>query len=38
MLELRAATDQDIPAITAIYDHYVTHTAVSFEKSGRAIP
>ena len=31
MLELRAATDQDIPAITAIYDHYVTHTAVSFE-------
>lgn len=31
MFTLRPATSADAPALTAIYDHYVTHTAVSFE-------
>ena len=31
MFTLRPATSADAPTLTAIYDHYVTHTAVSFE-------
>lgn len=31
MVTIRAATSADVPALTAIYDYYVTHTAVSFE-------
>ena len=31
MFTLRPATSADAPALTAIYAHYVTHTAVSFE-------
>ena len=31
MVTIRAATSTDVPALTAIYDYYVTHTAVSFE-------
>lgn len=31
MLEIRAAKEEDVPALVAIYDHYVKHTAVTFE-------
>lgn len=31
MFTLRPATSADAPDLTAIYAHYVTHTAVSFE-------
>lgn len=31
MVTIRAATSADVPALTTIYDHYVTRTAVSFE-------
>jgi L-amino acid N-acyltransferase YncA len=32
-VELRAATAGDAPAIAAIYNHYVLHTAISFEEA-----
>jgi phosphinothricin acetyltransferase len=31
MLTLRASTEQDVPAITAIYGHHVTHGTGTFE-------
>ena len=31
MLSLRSSTDADIPAITAIYAHHVTHGTGTFE-------
>lgn len=31
VLELRAATGEDLPAIAALYDHYVQHCACTFD-------
>lgn len=31
MTTLRASAESDIPSITAIYAHYVTHSAATFE-------
>ena len=31
MLETRAATPQDLPALTEIYNHYIVHTPITFD-------
>ncbi len=31
MLKTRAATPQDLPALTEIYNHYIVHTPITFD-------
>ena len=31
MVKTRAATPQDLPALTEVYNHYIVHTPITFD-------